>query len=268
MSTDAALWQLYAIRYARHDRVAHENFLGGDPHDNSPMPIDYFVWAAISAERVFVIDTGFDRAMALKRGREFLQPPGDGLRAIGIDPDDVADVIISHMHYDHCGNVDLFPRARYHVQDKEMHYCTGRCMCHRQLRASYEEDYVVSMLRKLYAGRVTFHDGVDELAPGVTLHHIGCHAMGLQSIRVKTKRGYVMLAADAVHLYPHLDEARIFPTTYNLAEVLEGYETLKKLASSRHHIVPGHDPAVMKLYPAATPALAGLVVRLDVDPKV
>ena len=53
------------------------------------------------------------------------------------------------MHYDHCGNVDLFPRARYHVQDKEMDYCTGRCMCHKQLRASYEEDYVVSMLRKL-----------------------------------------------------------------------------------------------------------------------
>ena len=79
--------------------------------------------------------------------------------------------------------------------------------------------------------------------------------MGLQSIRVKTKRGFVMLAADAVHLYPHLDEARIFPTTYNLAEVLEGYETLKRLASSRHHIVPGHDPAVMKIYPAPTPRL-------------
>jgi len=77
-----------------------------------------------------------------------------------------------------------------------------------------------------------------------------------------------MLAADAVHLYPHLDEARIFPTTYNLAEVLEGYETLKRLASSRHHIVPGHDPTVMKIYPAPSTPLAGLVARLDVDPKV
>ena len=81
--------------------------------------------------------------------------------------------------------------------------------------------------------------------------------MGLQSIRVKTKRGYVMLAADAVHLFPHLDEARVFPTTYNLAEVLEGYETLKRLATSRNHIVPGHDPAVMKIYPAASDALEG-----------
>ena len=49
----------------------------------------------------------------------------------------------------------------------------------------------------------------------------------------------------------------MFPTTYNLAEVLEGYETLKRLATSRNHIVPGHDPAVMKIYPAASPQLAG-----------
>jgi len=77
----------------------------------------------------------------------------------------------------------------------------------------------------------------------------------------------VMVASDAIHLYPHLDQARIFPTTYNLAEVLEGYETLKKLASSRQHIVPGHDPAVMALYPAAKPGLEDWVVRLDLEPK-
>jgi glyoxylase-like metal-dependent hydrolase (beta-lactamase superfamily II) len=141
-------------------------------------------------------------------------------------------------------------------------------MCHAQLRNAYEEDYVVAMVRKLFNGRVAFHDGVDEIAPGITVHLIGGHAKGLQSVRVKTRRGHVILAADAAHLYPHLDEGRIFPTTYNVAEVLEGYETLKKLATSRHHIVPGHDPAVMKLYPAARPDLDGWVARLDVDPKV
>ena len=55
----------------------------------------------------------------------------------------------------------------------------------------------------VFAGRVTFHDGVDEIAPGITVHHIGGHAKGLQSVRVKTRRGCVMLASDAVHLYPH-----------------------------------------------------------------
>jgi len=265
MSDD--IWEVYAVRYAEHQRKAAENYIGGDPHDVL-QPLDYFVWVIKNDKRTFLVDTGFDQPVGTKRGRTVITPINEGLKRLGVEPDKVEDIIISHMHYDHCGNTDMFPRARYHVQDKEMHFCTGRCMCHKQLRNSYEEDYVVSMLRKVFAGRVSFHDGVSEMAPGITLHHIGGHAMGLQSVRVKTKRGFVMLAADAVHLFPHLDEARVFPTTYNLGEVLEGYETLKKLATSRNHIVPGHDPAVMKIYPPASNALKGLVIRLDVDPKV
>ena len=43
-----------------------------------------------------------------------------GLKRIGIRPESVDDVILTHMHYDHAGNRALFPKARYHVQDKEM----------------------------------------------------------------------------------------------------------------------------------------------------
>jgi glyoxylase-like metal-dependent hydrolase (beta-lactamase superfamily II) len=86
-------------------------------------------------------------------------------------------------------------------------------------------------------------------------------------VRVKTRRGYVVLASDCTHFYAHMDEGRIFPTTYNLAEVLEGYGTLKKLATSRAHIVPGHDPLVLAQYPAAKAGLENWVVRLDAEPK-
>ncbi len=260
------VWEIYAIRYAEHQRKAAENYIGGDPHDVL-QPLDYFVWVIRNDKRSFVVDTGFDQPVGTKRGRTVITPVGEALKRFGVDPDKVEDVIISHMHYDHCGNFDIFPNATYHVQDKEMEMCTGRCMCHNQLRASYEEDYVVAMVRKLFAGRVRYHNGVDEIAPGVTVHHIGGHAKGLQSVVVKTKRGPVVLASDAVHLAPHLDEMRIFPTTYNIAEVLEGYETLKRLAPSRAHIVPGHDPAVTASYPAAKPGLEGWVVKLDEAPK-
>jgi glyoxylase-like metal-dependent hydrolase (beta-lactamase superfamily II) len=259
--------EIYAIRYGHHPRKAADNFIGGDPHDVL-QPLDYFVWAIVGKTKTFILDTGFDETVGGRRGRQTTKPVREGFAAIGVDPEQIETVILSHMHYDHCGNFDLFPRARYHVQDKEVDYCTGRCMCHQQLRNSYEEEYVVALVRKVFAGRVTFHNGVDEIAPGVTVHHIGGHAKGLQSVVVKTKRGPVVLASDAIHLYPHLEEARVFPTTYNVAEVLEGYETLKRLAPSRHHIVPGHDPAVMRQYPPAKPGLEGWVVRLDIDPKV
>src|SRR5437870_2765392 len=131
---DKNSWEIYAIRYAHHERRASENFMAGDPHDDSPMPLDYFVWALKSNGRTFVVDTGFDEAMARQRGRAFLKSPSDGLKALGIEPSKVDDVIITHMHYDHCGNRELFPAARYHVQDREMQFCTGRHMMHTFMR--------------------------------------------------------------------------------------------------------------------------------------
>ena len=69
------MWEIYAVRYAHHERLARENFLGGDPHDDSPMPLDYYVWALKSGSRTFVVDSGFDEAVARKRARTFLKSP-------------------------------------------------------------------------------------------------------------------------------------------------------------------------------------------------
>src|SRR5688572_8898177 len=254
--------EVYAIRYGHHDRKASENYIGGDPHDII-QPLAYFVWAITGPAGTFIVDTGFDETTGGRRGRQTVKPVGEGLRALGIDPDEVQDVIVTHLHYDHCGNHDLFPRARYHVQDMEMSYATGRHMCHHEIRVPFEADDVVAMVRKVFAGRVAFHDGEDELAPGISVHHIGGHSKGLQCVRVKTRRGNVVLASDATHLYAHVNEGRVFPVTYSVAETLEGYRTLRKLAESSKHIVPGHDPAVLTEYPAAKRGLEDWIVRLD-----
>jgi glyoxylase-like metal-dependent hydrolase (beta-lactamase superfamily II) len=258
--------EVYAIRYGHHSRRAPVNYIDGDPHD-VPDPLDYFVWAIIGPSGTIVVDTGFDEVTGRKRKRELIKPVREGLAALGISTDAVKDVIISHLHYDHCENYDLFPQARYHLQDCEMAYATGRCMCHNLLRTPFEVEDVVAMVRKVFEGRAAFHDGTDEIVPGVTVHHIGGHSKGLQSVRVKTRRGYVVIAADATHLYAHIDGGRVFPTVYSVGEVLEGYNTLKKLATSPRHIVPGHDPLVLARYPAARPGLEGWVARLDADPK-
>ena len=219
-----------------------------------------------SDHRAPILDTGFDAAMGKKRQREIIKPVGEGLKAIGIDPAR-RDVIVSHMHYDHVGNYDLFPRARYHLQDCEMAYATGRCMCHQALRLPFEVDDVVAMVRKVFAGRVAFHDGEDEIVPGVTVHHIGGHSKGLQSVRVKTSGVTSCWRPTPRISTPTSESGRMFPLTYNVREVVEGYETLKKLATSPDHVVPGHDPLVLKRYPAAKPGLEGWVVRLDAEPK-
>jgi glyoxylase-like metal-dependent hydrolase (beta-lactamase superfamily II) len=257
-------YEIYAVQYAHFSRSAAENFIGGDPHEG-PMPVAYYVWAIVGSDRTFIFDTGFDEAMGRKRGRTMLRPVEDGLRAIGIETDKVEDVIISHMHFDHAGNHDLFPKARYHVQDTEMAYCTGRCMCHDFLKAPFEPSDVSAMVHKLFHGRVAFHDGESELAPGLSLHKLGGHSKGLQVARVKTRRGWVVLGSDASHFYANFEQYRPFPIVESATDMLNGYTRMRELASSIKHILPGHDPLVLERYPAARDGLDG-VVRVDADP--
>jgi len=259
-------YEVFAIRYARRDARRPEHFIGGDPHD-APMPMDYFIWLIRNAERTIVVDTGFTAEMAAKRKREFLIAPREGLGRLGVDAGTVREVVITHMHYDHVGTFLDFPNAHFHIQDEEMRFVTGRHMRHRQLAHSYEVEDVVGMVRQVFRGRVLFHDGTGEIAPGVSLHRIGGHTPGVQSVRVHTRRGWVVLASDATHYYEHMDNGRVFTTMYNLGDALEGYDTLRRLADSPQHIIPGHDPLVMARYPAVSKELEGIAVRLDVAPR-
>jgi glyoxylase-like metal-dependent hydrolase (beta-lactamase superfamily II) len=259
-------YELYAIRYGHHDRNASANFLGGDAHDG-PMPLDYFVWAIVGRTRTFVLDTGFDARVATKRNRTLLRPVGEGLKMIGVDPGKVEDVIISHMHFDHSGNHDLFPNATYHVQDAEMAYCTGRCMCHGALNAPFDVADVARMVSRVYSGQVQFHDGVEELAPDLWVHRVGGHSRGLQIVRVLTSRGWVVLGSDAAHLYANFEQGRPFPVLESVSDMLEGFRTMRKLASTPDHVIPGHDPLVLERYPAALGGVAD-IVRLDRDPSM
>ena len=258
-------YEIYAIKYAHHERRASENFIGGVPQDahDGPMPLDYFVWLLRGGGREIVVDLGFSAAMAAKRGREHLRCPTEGLRLLKCDPLSVKDVVITHLHYDHVGNFELFPAATFHLQDREMNYATGRHMGQPVFGGAYEVEDVVGMVRRVYAGRVRFHDGDADLAPGVSLHLIGGHTMGLQVVRVATRRGWVVLASDASHFYANMEEIRPFPIVYSLADMVEGYGRLRALADSPGHIIPGHDPLVLERYPAPSRDLEGIVVRLD-----
>lgn len=263
--SDLPTYEIYAIRYAEMaNRCAHDNFIFPDDHD-ALMPIDYFVWVAVGGGRTFVIDTGFDAAMAKQRGRTLVRSPAEGLLAVGFDPAAIKDVIITHLHYDHAGGLGFFPKARFHLQDREMMFATGRHMCHGVMRHAFEADHVVEMVRAVYAERVAFHDGQSALAPGLSLHHIGGHTMGLQAVRLWTRRGWMVLASDASHFYGNIEKASPFPLVFNVGEMLEGYGTLRCLADSPAHIVPGHDPQVMTRYPAVK-GRNGIAVRLDLDP--
>jgi glyoxylase-like metal-dependent hydrolase (beta-lactamase superfamily II) len=242
-------YEIYALRYATMARKRQEAFMAFDPHDG-PFPIDYSVWVILNSERTILVDTGFSAEASVRRKRDYLCSPIDAIARLGIKPEDVKDVIITHLHYDHAGNVHKLPNARLHLQEKELQYATGKYMKFDVMRHAYDEDDVVNIVRGVYKQRVEFYEGDAPFAPGIELIYIGGHTAGLQAVRVHTKRGWVVLASDAAHYYANLFKESPFPIIFHVGDMLEGFRTLLARADSVEHVVPGHDPLVRQRYPA------------------
>lgn len=243
-------YEVFALRYAQVARQRHENFMETHDAHDLQMPMDYFVWVIQGEGRNILVDTGFNQAAADARGRTLLRCPIKALEALDLFPKDITDVIITHMHYDHAGNVDLLPHSRFHLQESEMQYATGRYMVYKPLRKPFNVEDVVNIVRGVYQEKVVFHKGDISLAPGIDLIHVGGHTQGLQAVRVHTQRGWVVLASDASHYYDNFMEESPFPVVLNVGDMLDGYRRLLSLAESPDHMVPGHDPQVCQRYPA------------------
>lgn len=262
MPNETASFEVYALKYATRDAQSSEHFYGHvDIHDY-PMPMDYFVWAAVSSQYTLIIDSGFTAEVGARRQRKYLRCPTEGLKALGIDCARVPYVIVTHLHYDHVGNLDRFPAATFVVQDEEMAFWTGRYAGRTQFRNIVEVQDIVHLVRENFKGRVYFVDGSQEVVPGITVQRVGGHAAGLQVVRVHTAKGNIVLASDATHFYANIEEDRPFSVVTDLRQMYEAFDIVRTLADSPEHIVPGHDPKVMERHPPARAGLEGIAARI------
>lgn len=250
-------YEVLALRFGTHaDRLRHQNFLGHHDHGTAcePMPMDFYFWVIRDERQTVLVDTGFPEEMAARRGRTILRSPMDALADLDIAPAEVRDVVITHMHYDHAGNLDRFPAARIHMQEAELQFCTGPAMRHEVLRRPFEQVNVVTAVERLYEGKLVLHRGAAQILPGITVHPAPGHTPGTQVVRVNTKRGWVVLASDASHLWANIRERSPFPILDNLTAMMGTYETVEALADGVDHVIPGHDPAVALRFPRSSQA--------------
>lgn len=262
MRDDSTTYEVYAVKYAEREARRAEHFIGGDPHD-AAMPMDYYVWAVVGPERTWVVDAGFGELDATERGRTLVRTVTAALGLVDIDAPAVTDVILTHLHYDHVGGLGEFPRARFHLQDREMAFATGRNMTHAALNHAFTAAHIADLVVLVHQGRVQFHEGDSVLAPGLSVHHVGGHTDGLQVVRVRTSAGWLVLASDATHYYENIEAGRPFPIAFDVGAMLEAFATLESLAERPELIVPGHDPLVLERFDVAGPGLEGVAVRLD-----
>lgn len=256
-------WEVFAVKYAdRNERTRKDSFLFDDAH-HLPHEMDYFIWVLRQGSEIVLVDTGYDQDEGERRGRPIRLDPVEALAPLGIDPLSVSTIIVTHLHYDHAGGLKHFPNATIHLQAAEMAYATGPCMCHGTLKDPFTADHVCEAVQRLYSGRVVFHEGEGQVREGITVHHTGGHSKGLQAVRVLTETGWMCLASDTSHYYENFLEEKPFPIVVDLDDMLEGFRTIRRLASNDRLVVPGHDPLVRDLFPVHGPEH---VIRLDQGP--
>ena len=254
---------VYALRYAhRTESFKGEHFHGYTKDCHERWPIDYFTWVIVQHGIPYVFDAGFTPEEAARRGhRTYLGSPLELLGKLGFTPEDVAVLVLSHLHYDHTGYVDAYPNARILVQTAELEFWEGP-YSHRGAYVHLRPNDDLAALRSLVdCGRVELLNGDTEVVPGISTHLVGGHTAGTQVVRVQTEEGPIVLASDAAHFYANFEDDRPYGAVHQLDKMYAAFDTLRELAGERGVIVPGHDPGVPERHePLADPRVIRLCV--------
>jgi glyoxylase-like metal-dependent hydrolase (beta-lactamase superfamily II) len=244
-------YEVLAVRYGTRQATAAEVFLNYDAYHepDRPLGMDYFFWVARNPARAIVIDTGFSPAAGASRGRTMRLDTVPALRAAGLAPDAVAQVVLTHAHYDHIGGLPAFCAAEVIMTRDEYDFWSGP-MGRRGQFAHTAEASEIGHLRELRdSGRLTLAGRAVAVAPGIELTEVGGHTPGQAIVTVATGAGPVILASDAVHYYEELERDRPFSIVANLADMYAAFDQIREMgAEPGARVVAGHDPLVAERF--------------------
>lgn len=262
----AEKWTVIAARYAMLETTLGEAYYRwefyGEP--DGPARLDYFFWLLQSPSEAILVDTGFHPDAGARRGRTTLIEPATAMERLGVNPDTVKRILVTHLHWDHTGNLDVLPDAELLVPQVELDFWLSPMGRRGQFTGPSEPAELDYVRAAQDAGRVTALVGGEEIAPGVRVVHVGGHTPGQMVVAVLGDDAPpIVLASDAVHFYEELEHERPFAIIANLAEMYEGYDTVRALTGAAGHMVPGHDPEVMKRYPRVDRHVGDFAVRIS-----
>jgi glyoxylase-like metal-dependent hydrolase (beta-lactamase superfamily II) len=242
---DGRRFEVEAVRYgtlrSRRSDLYYRWGSYGEP--DGELEMAYWFWLLRDGAETVVVDSGFDPAVGERRGRTCDVRPLEALRERGVDPDQVQTVIVTHLHYDHVGNLGAFPNATVHVPRRELEFWTSPAAQGYQFASHVEPGEIAFLAAAAADGRVRLTEGQAEVVDGVTGLEVGGHSPGQQVLVVRGRDGDVVLASDAVHFYEELEQERPFAVMHDLERMYAAYAVLKRLAEGGATVLAGHDPA-------------------------
>jgi len=245
------IYEVYAISYGViPDFRVSSLVAGADP--SRKLDIQMMVWLLKGSDgRNILVDSGFYRDKFIKQWKvkDFIKP-SDAVARFGVKPEEITDIIITHMHWDHADGFDLFPKARVWIQKDEYVYYTGEAWQSKNTHGGIDPEDVMAMVKLNLEGRVKLINGDDqEPIPGVRCYTGGRHTHASQFVGVNTKAGVVIVASDNLYLYENLEQRAPIAQTLDADSNLKAQERMRRLASDARLITPGHDPLVFTRFP-------------------
>jgi len=245
-------YEIYAVSYAVIPDFPVSGLVAGADRSRK-LDIQMMVWLLKGSNGANVlVDSGFYRDKFFKQWkvRDFVKP-SEAIAKLGLKPEDISDVIITHMHWDHADGVDLFPKARIWIQQDEYSYYTGEAWQSSGSHGGIDPDDVIALVKANTEGRVRLVKGDDQEAiDGIRFYTGGRHTYASQYVSVNQKAGIAVIASDNCYLYENLDKHAPIAQTLDAASNLKAQDRMKQLASNPKLIVPGHDPLVFTRFPS------------------
>lgn len=201
----ASQWDVFVIEYARSKDQALGGLVMGEV-GVADLPFSFVL--ARQGEKVVLVDTGFMRegsgeAMSVKFGVPIWISPLRMLSEMGVGPEDVTDIVLSHAHFDHMGSIGKFPKARIHVQKREILSWIEAMALPPQfgyLTLIINPDDLRDAFDASVEHRLNLVDGdLDDLLPGLHVRLGVGHTMGQQFIILETARGRIVISGDCVY---------------------------------------------------------------------
>ena len=245
-------YQVYAISYGVIPDFHIASLVAGADKSRK-MDIQMMVWLLKGAGgRNILVDSGFHREKYLKQWtvKDYIKP-SEAVGKLGLKPTQITDVIVTHMHWDHAGGVDLFPAAKVWIQKDEYNYYVSDPDSPDKKRSGVDPDDVAVLAKIAGSGdRLKLVDGdAKEPIRGIVFYTGGRHTYASQYVGVNTRAGTVVVASDNLYLYENLEKHAAIASTFDSASNLKAQDRMKQIASNPRLIVPGHDPEVFVRFP-------------------
>ena len=255
----APQYEVYAIRYATIPDFPVAGLIEGADKSRK-QDIAMMVWLVRGGGHNILVDTGFYRPQFFKsfKVNDFIRPD-EAVARLGVKPEEITDVILTHAHWDHADGTDLFPKAQVWIQKDEYSYYTADAWQPGGKHGGIDPQDVDVLLEANLTGRMHLVSGDAEILPGISVYIGGKHTWQSQYVSVATRSGTVVLASDNMYLYENLDKHVPIAQTFDRQSNLRAQDRMKTIATKPALIVPGHDPAVLTRFPK----VADGVVRVD-----